>query len=99
MARLRELAVAELLPTLTQPVLGICLGMQLLFERSEEGDTECLGILPATVRRLQPAHRAAGAAHGLESARIACARIRCSRASRTTTTFISYTATPHRSRT
>jgi imidazole glycerol-phosphate synthase subunit HisH len=36
-------------------VLGICLGMQLLFNRSEEGSTECLGILPDTVRRLQPA--------------------------------------------
>ena len=54
MARLRSNHVAELLPTLTQPVLGICLGMQLLFERSEEGDTQCLGILPTSVRRLQP---------------------------------------------
>lgn len=54
MARLRSNQVAELLPTLTQPVLGICLGMQLLFERSEEGNTECLGILPTSVRRLQP---------------------------------------------
>jgi imidazole glycerol-phosphate synthase subunit HisH len=54
MVRLRSNQVAELLPTLTQPVLGICLGMQLLFERSEEGDTECLGILPTSVRRLQP---------------------------------------------
>lgn len=33
------------------PFLGICLGLQLLFERSEEDDTECLGILPGTVRR------------------------------------------------
>lgn len=54
MARLRSNRVASLLPTLKQPVLGICLGMQLLFERSEEGDTECLGILPTPVRRLQP---------------------------------------------
>jgi imidazole glycerol-phosphate synthase subunit HisH len=54
MKRLRGNNVAELLPTLTQPVLGICLGMQLLFERSEEGDTECLGVLPTCVRRLQP---------------------------------------------
>jgi glutamine amidotransferase len=54
MSRLRSNHVADLLPRLTQPVLGICLGMQLLFERSEEGDTECLGILPSSVRRLQP---------------------------------------------
>lgn len=35
------------------PFLGICLGMQLLFERSEEGDSECLGLLPGTVRLLR----------------------------------------------
>ena len=55
MARLRKNGVADLLPSLTQPVLGICLGMQLLFERSEEGNTDCLGILPDEVKRLQPA--------------------------------------------
>jgi glutamine amidotransferase len=54
MARLRSNHVAGLLPSLTQPVLGICLGMQLLFARSEEGETECLGILPDSVKRLQP---------------------------------------------
>ena len=54
MTRLRNNHVAELLPSLTQPVLGICLGMQLLFQRSEEGETDCLGILPDSVRRLQP---------------------------------------------
>jgi glutamine amidotransferase len=52
MARLRSRGLTEVLPELTQPVLGICLGMQLLFERSAEGDTECLGIVPAAVRRL-----------------------------------------------
>lgn len=55
MGRLRRSRLAQLLPTLRQPVLGICLGMQLLFERSAEGETECLGILPGAVRRLQPA--------------------------------------------
>lgn len=39
---------------LKQPVLGICLGMQLLFERSEEEDTACLGIIPGEVRKLDP---------------------------------------------
>jgi glutamine amidotransferase len=55
MSRLRKSGVADLLPSLTQPVLGICLGMQLLFERSDEGNTDCLGILPDEVKRLQPA--------------------------------------------
>jgi glutamine amidotransferase len=54
MSRLRKSGIADLLPSLRQPVLGICLGMQLLFERSEEGTTECLGILPDTVKRLLP---------------------------------------------
>jgi glutamine amidotransferase len=54
MERLRAAGLAELLPRLSQPVLGICLGMQLLFEHSAEGDVECLGILPQRVRRLQP---------------------------------------------
>lgn len=51
MARLRELGLVELMRSLTQPVLGVCLGMQLLCERSEEGDTVCLGVVPATVHR------------------------------------------------
>jgi imidazole glycerol-phosphate synthase subunit HisH len=54
MVRLRSKGLTELLPTLTQPVLGICLGMQLLFDASEEGDTDCLGIIPNRARRLQP---------------------------------------------
>ena len=49
---LREAGLVEVLRSLRQPVLGVCLGMQLLFERSEEGDTECLGLLPGTVRHL-----------------------------------------------
>lgn len=51
MARLRELGLVELMRSLTQPVLGVCLGMQLLCAHSEEGDTECLGLIPAPVRR------------------------------------------------
>ena len=53
MKRLRASGLHEVLPKLTQPVLGICLGMQLLFTRSEEGPTECLGVIPDTVRRLK----------------------------------------------
>jgi imidazole glycerol-phosphate synthase subunit HisH len=52
MTRLRATGLHEVLPTLQQPVLGICLGMQLLYARSEEGPTECLGVIPDTVRRL-----------------------------------------------
>ena len=55
MEQIRARGLVEPLRDLTQPVLGICLGMQLLFERSEEEDTECLGIVPGEVRRLEPA--------------------------------------------
>jgi glutamine amidotransferase len=43
------------LRALTQPVLGICLGMQLLFEGSDEEDTDTIAIIPGRVRRLDPA--------------------------------------------
>ncbi|HET7931514.1 MAG TPA: imidazole glycerol phosphate synthase subunit HisH [Rhodanobacteraceae bacterium] len=52
MARLRELDLVEALRALTQPVLGVCLGMQLLCTHSEEGDIDCLGVIDAPVRRL-----------------------------------------------
>lgn len=55
MRRLRETGLAEAIVSLERPVLGICLGMQLLFEQSEEGSVECLGVLPGAVRRLVPA--------------------------------------------
>ena len=55
MRRLGALGLAEILPTLTQPVLGICLGMQLLYEASAEDDTSCLGLVPGRVERLVPA--------------------------------------------
>jgi glutamine amidotransferase len=55
MRRLRATGLSTVLRALTQPVLGVCLGMQLLFEHSEEGETECLGVLPYTVRGLSPA--------------------------------------------
>lgn len=55
MERVEALGLTETLRTLRQPVLGICLGMQLLFERSEEDDTPCLGVIPGQVRRLAPA--------------------------------------------
>jgi imidazole glycerol-phosphate synthase subunit HisH len=55
MRRLRELQLLECLRSLQQPLLGICLGMQLLFNSSAEGATECLGVINGTVQRLHAA--------------------------------------------
>ncbi|MDO7847514.1 imidazole glycerol phosphate synthase subunit HisH [Hymenobacter sp. M29] len=54
MEALRAAGLDKVLPTLTQPFLGICLGMQLLGEHSEENDTTMLGLLPFRVRRFVP---------------------------------------------
>lgn len=54
MAYLKERGLDDLIRSLTQPVLGICLGMQLLCEHSEENDTPCLGIIPQKVVRFRP---------------------------------------------
>ncbi len=54
MRRLREKGLVDCIRSLTQPVLGICLGMQLLFESSEEDAAECLGIIPGRLRRFEP---------------------------------------------
>jgi glutamine amidotransferase len=48
---LRQKKLDDTIRSLTQPVLGVCLGMQLLCEHSEENDTQCLGIVPGRVRR------------------------------------------------
>jgi glutamine amidotransferase len=52
MTRLRDHGLIDVIRQLTQPVLGICLGMQLLAEASEEEDVECLGIFPGVAQRL-----------------------------------------------
>jgi len=52
MSRLRAARLIETLRGLRQPMLGICLGMQLLFTHSEEGDTEGLGLIAGTIRRI-----------------------------------------------
>lgn len=57
MGRLREAGLIDTIRELRQPLLGICVGMQLLFESSEEGPAEqggvqCLGLLPGRVQRL-----------------------------------------------
>ena len=47
MNKLQEYSLINLIRELTQPVLGICLGMQILFDYSAEGNVDCLGIIPA----------------------------------------------------
>ncbi len=54
MAFLKQEGLNEVIKNLQQPVMGICLGMQLLCEYSEEGDTACLGIFPQKVRKFKP---------------------------------------------
>jgi glutamine amidotransferase len=53
MSRLRIAGLDQLIPTLKQPLLGICLGMQILFERSEEGPANCLGVIPGAIGKLR----------------------------------------------
>jgi glutamine amidotransferase len=55
MARLRHHELDALIPSLQQPLLGICLGMQLLFDASDEGRSTCLGIVPGHAARFAPA--------------------------------------------
>jgi len=54
MTKLRESGLDSLIPTLKQPVLGICLGMQLMCKSSEEGDTKGLGIFDVDVVKFTP---------------------------------------------
>jgi glutamine amidotransferase len=51
MERLRSANLIETIRSLRQPLLGVCVGMQLLFESSEEGAVACLGLLPGRVQR------------------------------------------------
>ena len=52
MKKLRGHGLVKVLRTLGAPLLGVCVGMQLLFEHSEEDDVECLGLLPGKVAKL-----------------------------------------------
>lgn len=51
MQYLRERGLDKIIPSLTQPVLGICIGQQLMCRHSEEGNVDCLGIFDAEVKR------------------------------------------------
>ena len=54
MAYLHERGLDDVIRTLTQPVLGICIGQQLMCAHSEEGNTDCLGIFDVQVKRFCP---------------------------------------------
>ena len=53
MAKLQESGLCDVIRSLTVPVLGICIGMQLMCRHSEEGDVDCLGIFDADVRKFR----------------------------------------------
>ena len=55
MHKLRGVGLDQLIPTLEQPLLGICLGMQILFDHSEEGPANGLGVIPGRVGKLSAA--------------------------------------------
>jgi glutamine amidotransferase len=55
MEKLSAAGLDKVIPALTQPLLGICLGMQLLFESSEEEDATCLGIIEGRARLFEAA--------------------------------------------
>lgn len=54
MTYLREHKLDEVIRSLKQPVLGICIGQQLLCQHSEEGETDCIGVFPLDVKRFNP---------------------------------------------
>ena len=57
MQHLNQTGLADVIRGLRQPVLGICIGMQLLCRHSEEGDVDCLGIFDVPVVRFRPSSK------------------------------------------
>ncbi len=55
MENLRRAGLVDVIRSLRRPVLGICVGMQVMCRCSEEGDVDCLGIFDARVKRFEPA--------------------------------------------
>lgn len=54
MSYIREHGLDNVIRSLTQPVLGVCVGQQLMCKHSEEGDTDCIGIFPIEVKLFKP---------------------------------------------
>ncbi|MDD2564868.1 MAG: imidazole glycerol phosphate synthase subunit HisH [Salinivirgaceae bacterium] len=54
MKYLKDKGIDEVIKSVTKPFLGICLGLQLMCNKSEEGDTPCLGIFDTNVKQFQP---------------------------------------------
>lgn len=54
MGRLSELGLVDAIRSFPRPLLGVCLGQQLLFEGSDEGESDLLGLIPGRVRRMEP---------------------------------------------
>ena len=54
MDHLKDNNLIDYIKYTTKPILGICIGMQILFEHSEEGDTDCLGLLDGMVKKFTP---------------------------------------------
>ena len=54
MDQLKKRELLEVLQEYTMPFLGICLGMQLMFDHSDEGNTKCLGVIPGKIKKFVP---------------------------------------------
>ena len=97
MARLQNAGLVDTIRALRQPLLGICVGMQLLFESSEEGDVACLGLLPGRVRRFADRDDLPVPHMGWNQLEFAARLAAAATTSLPATTSISCTATPRRS--
>ena len=78
MRNLRERGLDKLIPQLKQPFLGVCVGMQLLCEHSEENDTPCLGVIPQRVIKFDTVQRTPLGEGGLKVPQVGWNKLRIS---------------------